>query len=116
MLIPHANLTSGLRQPEIKASYCFLRHTNLPKMLEQLDWTLFIAPADKCFFTSDNPVSKWAPPGKRGLLNSVGIANPDVEVVFPVSRRALAFGYWSDTPRPLYCPIPSDGVDYLTSE
>lgn len=89
---------------------------DLEHMLSQLNWTVFIAPPNKHFFTSDNPVSKWAPREKRGRFNSVGLANQDVEVVFPISRRACAFGCWRDAPESeLYRDIPPEGVDYFNN-
>jgi hypothetical protein len=80
-------------------------------LFSNMKWTLVCAPPGKFFFTSDAPVCCWAPPGSRGPFGTVGLADRDVEVTLPLSRRICAFGRWQPPLPELYCPLPGGLVD-----
>jgi hypothetical protein len=66
----------------------------LPRLLSEMEWTFLQAPPSSYFFTSDNPVCCWPPPGAKGIYRHVGPSSPDVEITFPLSRRVCALGIW----------------------
>ena len=84
---------------------------NLARLLARMKWAFLIAPPDKYFFTSDDPVCCWARPDKRGLFGAVGPANDFVEITIPLSRRVCAFGSWEKAPPKLYHLMPSEMID-----
>jgi hypothetical protein len=86
---------------------------NLARLFGQMKWAFLVAPPDRYFFTSDDPVCCWAPLGKRGPLDAVGPANAHIEVTFPLSRRICAFAHWESVPPRLYYTLPKEQVDAI---
>jgi hypothetical protein len=85
----------------------------LSRLFARMKWAFLCAPSDKYFFTSDDPVCCYAPPGERGPFNSIGPAYRAVEITFPLSRRICAFGCWKSGPPLLYNPLSSGMMDLI---
>jgi hypothetical protein len=66
----------------------------LIELLARMEWHFLVAPPGNYFFTSDNPVCCWPPPGTSGIYRSVGPSHRGVEITFPLSRRVCAFAAW----------------------
>jgi len=85
------------------------------KALRCMKWVFLVAPTNRCFFTSDDPLYCWARPDKRGPFGAVGTANPNVEITFPLSRSVCAFGGWQSPFPRLYNQVRADTVDQINS-
>ena len=61
-----------------------------------MKWTILRAPEDTPFLTSDNPVVKFDPEYRGGFWG-FGMANPTIEIRFPVSKgTCLVFTHDKD--------------------
>jgi hypothetical protein len=86
---------------------------NLAKVFARMKWGFFCAPADKHFYSSDDPVCCWAKPDYRGPFGAVGPANEHIEITFPLTQKICAFGNWKSCPQDLYCTLPANAVDAI---
>jgi hypothetical protein len=75
----------------------------------QMGWTFFVAQPSKFFFTSERPVCLWLPPDERSVFG-IGLANKDIQITFPLSRRVCAYGRWRKA-KHLYEAVPNELVD-----
>jgi hypothetical protein len=82
------------------------------KVLSKLKWHFLYAPVGKFFFTSDHPVCRWTPPDKRNIYSG-GLTDQDVEITFPLSRRACACGHWTKTWPQVHNEISADIADQI---
>jgi hypothetical protein len=89
-------------------------YPDIAQEMFSMKWSFLVAPPGAYFFTSDHPVSIWAPRDKRGPFNTVGILNQDVEIIFPLTRRICVFGSWVSAGK-LYWPLTAKAVDYLNN-
>jgi uncharacterized protein DUF4238 len=87
---------------------------SLVKTFNRMKWAFFVAPPQKYFFTSDDPVCCWADRDSTSpFRGAVGPANPDAEVTFPLSRRTCAFAAWKPRAVDLYTPASATQVDAI---
>jgi hypothetical protein len=86
---------------------------DMPNLLRKMEWTFFRAPAGTYFFTSDDPICCWPPPGTSSLYRGVGPSDKGVEITFPLSRRICAVGVWKPFCPKEYLPITTKQVDAI---
>lgn len=67
---------------------------DVAKILGRMKWSFLHAPLGEFFFTSDRPMCRWIPPDKQNIYSG-GLADQDVEITFPLSRRICACGHWT---------------------
>ena len=91
---------------------------SLPHTFNRMKWTFLVAPPQKYFFTSDDPVCCWADRDPASPFHAaVGPANSDAEITFPLSRRTCAFAAWERRSPDLYTnaiPAQVDAVNHRT--
>ncbi len=86
---------------------------DMPNLLRQIEWTFLRAPAGSYFFTNDDPLCCWPPPGTSILYRGIGPADKDVEITFPLSRRICAVGVWKPFCPKEYLPITAKQVSAI---
>jgi hypothetical protein len=66
----------------------------LVALYKRMSLDVFTAPSTAVFITGDQPVIRFDPATTRSLLYGTGLANPRVEVTFPLSKNKLLRFSW----------------------
>jgi hypothetical protein len=93
--IESAQVSSATRDAALTFS---LASFHIPaKIFTRMSWQFLHSTTNSPFATGDNPVFYCDPEHRSsGLLTGVGLANPTIEVTFPLSRKICALGTWHE--------------------
>jgi hypothetical protein len=84
---------------------------DVAKTIFSMGWTLVVAPADEYFVTSDDPY-RQVDPDADPPSHLAGLANPNIEVSLPLTRKWAFFARW-DTPGLKWVPAHPGFVDEI---
>lgn len=72
-------------------------HDTLAPVINDMEWSIMIAPEDRFFVTGDTPLVKEVPARFRNPLLGVGFEHEKIEVTFPLSPERCWLGHWDKT-------------------
>lgn len=85
-------------------------------IISQMKWSILSAPEGMFFISSDNPFCMCSPErerlyGRRAIGASAGLADSDIEVTFPLTKKHALFAAWEN-----YLPQYVEATPYTVEQ